>query len=74
MEVKVKLFATLREGRFRERMLDINDGSRVIDIIKLYDIPFEEIAICLVNGRDANQSQVLKSQDVVSLFPPVGGG
>jgi len=74
MEVKLKLFATLRRGRFREQIVNIKDNSRVIDIINQYDIPSDEITICLVNGRDADKLQILQSGDTVSLFPPVGGG
>ncbi len=74
MEVRVKLFATLREGRFREQILHMKENSKVIDIVKKYNIPSDEIAICLVNGRDADKLQSLKTGDTVSLFPPVGGG
>lgn len=74
MEVNVKLFATLREGRFREQKLEIKDNSRVIDIINQYHIPLEEVAICLVNGHDADNQHTLNNGDTVSLFPPVGGG
>lgn len=74
MEVKVRLFATLREGRFREQILSMKENSRVIDIVNKYNIPSGEIAICLVNGRDADKLQFLKTGDTVSLFPPVGGG
>jgi len=74
MEVKLKLFATLRKGRFREQIVTTKDNSQVIDIVNQYDIPLGEIAICLVNGRDADKLQILESGDTVSLFPPVGGG
>lgn len=74
MKVNVKLFATLREGRFKSESTDLDDNSRVIDVIKKYDLPLEEVAICLVNGRDADNEHVLQNGDTVSLFPPVGGG
>ena len=74
MQVNVKLFATLREGRFKAEIAEIAENSRVEDVIKKYDLPPEEIAICLVNGRDADNEYVLNSGDTVSLFPPVGGG
>jgi len=74
MEVNVRLFATLREGRFREQKVEVKDNIRVLDIINQYDIPLEDVAICLVNGRDAEREQALKNGDTVSIFPPVGGG
>jgi sulfur carrier protein len=74
MHVNVRLFATLRDGRFKEEKAQLADDSRVMDVIHKYNLPREEIAICLVNGRDADADHVLRQGDTVSLFPPVGGG
>lgn len=74
MRVIVKLFATLREGRFKEDLAVLDDNSRVIDVIKKYNLPLKEVAICYVNGRDADNEHILHDGDTVSLFPPVGGG
>lgn len=74
MKVNVKLFATLREGRFKEESAEMQDNSRVMDVIQKYNLPFEEVAICLVNGRDADNERILQNGDTVALFPPVGGG
>ncbi|WP_019228454.1 MoaD/ThiS family protein [Sedimentibacter sp. B4] len=74
MEVNVKLFATLRDGRFKEEKANINENTQVSDVISKYNIPKEEVKICLVNGRDADLNQTLKNGDTLSLFPPVGGG
>lgn len=74
MEVNVKLFATLRDGRFKEEKAQLQDNSQVKDVICKYAIPLEEVKICLVNGRDADLTQSLKNGDTLSMFPPVGGG
>lgn len=74
MQVNVKLFATLREGRFKQEFTELENDSRVLDVLKKYELPLEEVAICLVNGRDADNEHVLQNGDTVSLFPPVGGG
>lgn len=74
MEVNVKLFATLREGRFKEKTTEVDDNSKVNNVIEKYEIPVEEVAICFVNGRDVDKDHVLQNGDVLSLFPPVGGG
>lgn len=74
MQVNVKLFATLREGRFKQEITELSDNSRVLDVLKKYELPLEEVAICLVNGRDADNEHTLQNGDTVSLFPPVGGG
>lgn len=74
MQVTVKLFATLREGRFKVQKVELDEGSLVIDVIKKYDLLKEAIAICYINGRDAGNEYVLHDGDTISLFPPVGGG
>jgi len=74
MEVNVKLFATLRDGRFKEEKASIQENTQVKDVIDKYNIPAEEVKICFVNGRDAEFNQSLKNGDTLSLFPPVGGG
>lgn len=74
MEVKVRLFATLREGRFKEKMLELGPLPTPQTVIDLLEIPLEEVAILLINGRDGKLETVLAETDVVSIFPPVGGG
>lgn len=44
------------------------------DILQKLQIPVEEVAILLINGRDGTADTLLKDGDVLSLFPPVGGG
>lgn len=73
MEVNVKLFGDLREGRFKEEKTRLEESSRVIDVINKWDLPLEEVAICLVNSRVAEFGQVLQSGDTVAFSPPVGG-
>ncbi|HYE68982.1 MAG TPA: MoaD/ThiS family protein, partial [Anaerovoracaceae bacterium] len=74
MQIKVKLFATLRENREKEMMMDIAQGTTAKEIIDRLNILKEEAAIIMINGRHANPDQVLEDQDTVSFFPPIGGG
>lgn len=74
MQIKVRLFATLRANRGKELVLDLAEGSSVMDIIEELKIDKEEVAILLINGRDGQLDTPLKNEDVVSIFPPVGGG
>jgi len=73
VQIKVKLFATLRENREKEMMMDLVQGATPKDIIERLNIRAEEAAIIMINGRGANSDQVLDN-DTVSIFPPVGGG
>lgn len=74
MQVKVKLFATFRDGRFKQKPMEIQDGGTVLDVVEKCNLPLEEVAISMVNGRDVEREHPLKEGDTVSLFPPVGGG
>ena len=74
MEVNVKLFATLRDGRFKVEKADVSENTQIKDVITKYNIPEQEVKICLLNGRDAEFNQKLQNGDTLSLFPPVGGG
>lgn len=73
MEVEVKLFGDLREGRFEQEKAQFEDNSRVIDIIKKCNLPLEHVAVCFVNNREAEFGQVLENGDRVAFSPPVGG-
>lgn len=74
MEIEVRLFATFREGREKKQRIKISENTTLLDIIKLLNIDEEDVAIMLLNGRDGTSDRLLKDGDVVSLFPPVGGG
>ena len=49
------------------------DRIRVLDLVKLPGVPLHE-PIILVNGKPAKWDDVVGSDDVVVVMPPVGGG
>ena len=73
MEVTVKLFATLREGRFVEDARQYPSAATVADAIADVGIR-EKVAIIFVNGRHAPPDQELREGDTLALFPAIGGG
>lgn len=74
MQVEIRLFATFRSGRFKKEVWELPLGTKVIDVLNRLGIKPEEVAILLVNGLDAEPERILKDGDLISLFPPVGGG
>ena len=44
------------------------------DVIDALEIPAEEVAICLINGFHSKLDDTVKDEDVLAIFPPVGGG
>lgn len=74
IHVKIRLFATLRENRDKEMVIELSEGVAVKDILELLDISREDAAIILINGRGAKLDRILEGNDIVSIFPPLGGG
>lgn len=74
MKIEVRLFATFREGRKKKYFLDLEEGTSTRDIINMFQINEEEVSILLINGRDGKLDTILKDNDIIALFPPVGGG
>lgn len=74
MKITVKLFATLRIGRFEQEELDIAGGTTVFQVIETLAIRPDEAAILFLNGRHAAAQQALSDGDTLSIFPPIGGG
>ncbi len=74
MTVKVKLFAHLRDGRFRERELKLEPGTAVRDIATALGIDLDEVGVTMLNSRHCNLTQEVHEDDVVAIFPMVGGG
>jgi molybdopterin synthase sulfur carrier subunit len=74
MKITVKLFATLRTGRFEQGELDIAEGTTILQVIETLAIRPDEAAIVFLNGRHADAHQALSDGDTLSIFPPIGGG
>ena len=74
MNVEVRLFATLREGRFVKQQVSLAAPCPVRDLLLLLAIRETEVFLCLVNGENHKLDRTLADNDVVSLFPAVGGG
>lgn len=74
MRITVKLFATLRDGRFSADSMEVPLGSTAGDIIRRLGIREEEAALILVNGRHGDPNTLLSEGDAMALFPPIGGG
>jgi ThiS family. len=74
MHVTVKLFATLRQGRFNEEEREYPAGTAIEHIIRALGISEKEAALIFVNGRHAKTGDELSDGDTLAVFPPIGGG
>lgn len=76
MRITVKLFAYLREGRFKSMEMDFADGTTISQVLDILSISHQEmqLGILFINGKHAKFDSVLQNGDILAIFPPVAGG
>ena len=80
MQITIRLLASYRrylpEGQYDQAgyVHHVPRGIRVGDVLAGLPIPPSDAYTFFVNGRHAEQSQILQEGDVLSVFPAVGGG
>ncbi len=74
IKIEVRLFATFREGREKKYFLEFPNSITILKVIEMLKIDEKEVSIMLLNGIDGDSSRQLSDGDILSLFPPVGGG
>lgn len=79
MQIEVLLFGGLEKmvagAKYAQPVFfELPDGSTVGDLLNRLGIPGNKIFSVLVNGRYAEQNQVLQPGDRAALFPPIAGG
>lgn len=74
MKVEVRLFATFRNGRWKSNVLSFDKEVNIRDILDFLDIKEDALGIALINGKHSTLDSILKDNDVLALFPPIGGG
>ena len=80
MKVELNLFASLarfapgKSGSHGHRVLDVDEGTTVMELIKGQKIPVDKIRMIFLNGLHATGEEALKDGDRVGVFPPVAGG
>jgi len=72
--IEVRLFAGLRQGRQKVYQMEPDTVRTVQDIMNVLNIQRSEVNILLINGFHQKPETQVKDEDIVSLFPAVGGG
>lgn len=72
--IEVRLFAGLRQGRQKVYQMETDSVKNVQDIMDVLNIDRQEVNILLINGFHQKPETEVKDEDIVSLFPAVGGG
>lgn len=74
MNVKVKLFATFRVGRFDIEDREYPEGTTVEQVVEELQLSQEQLGILMVNSRHVDLDRVLHDGETLAIFPLVGGG
>ncbi len=74
MMITVKLFASLRRGRFDIEMREYAAPITAGEVLRGLGIREEEVSIIFINGRHAGFNSRLSGGDTAAFFPPIGGG
>lgn len=74
MQLTIRLFASFRDGRFKEAAREVEPGTTLGQLADALAIPRAEIGVLLVNGRHAELEVAPRAGDTISIFPQVGGG
>jgi molybdopterin converting factor small subunit len=75
--IHVKLYANLPQyskSKKKEFEIPWSDGLNIEKILNSEGISIKIAKIIMVNGRCQNIDFILKDDDRLAIFPPVGGG
>lgn len=75
MKIEVRLAGHLKSyGNGRDVTAELDNGSKVSDLIAFLGIPGGEVGTIYLNGSGALLDAVLREGSKVELFPPIAGG
>ena len=74
MKLTVKLFAYFRDNRFISKLQEYPDGSTVGDIVDSLEIERDDIGITMINSKHCGFEDTPSDDDILAIFPLVGGG
>ena len=74
MQVTVKLFAYFRDNRFKEEVIAFPKGTTPEAVIGSLDLDHDDVGVIMVNNRHAQPDSLLQEDDVLAIFPKIGGG
>lgn len=74
MVVELKLFATFRKGRFKQKCLELPEGTVLSEIVEPLKLPDKPPKILMINGVAVTKDRTLNDKDVIAIFPMIAGG
>ena len=74
IKVEVRYFATLRSKGIKKETVELPNEMQASELLEKINIKAEDVAILLINGIISTSETLIHDNDIISLFPPVGGG
>ena len=76
ISVTIKLFAQYREGKFKVDKRSYAKDSTISDVLENIGLDLGKfpIGVLMVNGRHVGEDFVLQDEQMLAIFPKVGGG
>lgn len=74
MQITVKLFAYFRDNRFKVEVWEIGEETTVGDIVDKLGINREEVGVLMINSRHTEFAVKPSANDILAIFPVIGGG
>lgn len=73
-KVTVKLFSHLRNDRFDESDVELEEGASTADLLSELKLDVSQVGVLMVNGRPGLMNQALAAGDRITIIPNIGGG
>lgn len=76
LEVMIRIFGHLRsylQGKHRVTVT-VREGTSLKELLQNLGLPTEELWLVHLNGKPADLTAVLKPEDEIDIFAPMGGG
>jgi molybdopterin synthase sulfur carrier subunit len=78
MKIEFRLYASLSaympEKSRGALEIDVNEGTRIRELLDRFKVPADSVKIIFLNGVHARGGEVLHEGDRVGVFPPIAGG
>ncbi|UCD85525.1 MAG: MoaD/ThiS family protein [Deltaproteobacteria bacterium] len=75
MKVTIKIGSYLRHYIKKHQItLDLEEGVSVEEALKGISVPEKIPLLILVDGNHQRKDYILKEGEVLSVYPPIGGG
>jgi sulfur carrier protein ThiS len=79
MKIEVNLYATLSQyipggNKGPTHVVDVREGATVSELLQQLGVPEKSVKLIFLDGKHSDLDAVLKEENRLGVFPPVGGG